>query len=109
MLDDIGADYDPSGIGVSKLDRVLRSRTGKWTILTCNLTLAHIAGSLDTRIASFLIRDNNMVCEINAPDYALRKWIQFLWKNFATPSLNEMALRRVRFINEFGMAATMVW
>ena len=73
MLDDIGADYDPSGIGVSKLDRVLRSRTGKWTILTCNLTLAHIAGSLDTRIASFLIRDNNMVCEINAPDYALRK------------------------------------
>lgn len=73
MLDDIGADHDPSGVGVSKLDRVLRSRTGKWTILTCNLTLPQISEKLDTRIASFLIRDGNTVCEINAPDYSLRK------------------------------------
>ena len=72
MLDDIGADYDPSGMGTSKLDRVLRSRTGKWTILTCNLTLNQIADGLDTRIASFLIRDGNRVCEIKAQDYATR-------------------------------------
>jgi DNA replication protein DnaC len=75
LLDDIGADYDPSSIGVSKLDRVLRSRTGKWTILTCNLTLAQISETLDARIASFLIRDGNRVCEINSQDYALRKML----------------------------------
>jgi len=76
MLDDIGADYDPSSMGISKLDRVLRARTGKWTILTCNLTLSQIAENLDTRIASFLIRDGNKVCEIKAIDYALRPKIE---------------------------------
>ena len=72
MLDDIGADHDPSGIGTSKLDRILRSRSGKWTILTCNLSLAQIAEKMDSRIASFLIRDENRVCEIAAEDYAAR-------------------------------------
>lgn len=72
MLDDIGADYDPSSNSTSKLDRILRSRAGKWTILTCNFTLAQIAENLDTRIASFLVRDKNKIVEINAPDYALR-------------------------------------
>ena len=73
MLDDIGADHDPSGVGVSKLDRILRARSGKWTIVTCNLSLAQIAEKLDARIASFLIRDENRVCEITAEDYALRQ------------------------------------
>jgi DNA replication protein DnaC len=73
MLDDIGADHDPSGVGASKLDRVVRSRVGKWTILTCNLSLPQIAEKLDTRIASFLIRDENEVCEIVAEDYATRE------------------------------------
>jgi DNA replication protein DnaC len=72
MLDDIGADYDPSSNSTSKLDRVLRSRAGKWTILTCNLTLSQIAETLDTRIASFLIRDENKVVEIEAVDYSFQ-------------------------------------
>lgn len=72
MLDDIGADHDPSGVGVSKLDRILRSRFGKWTILTCNLALPQIAEKLDARIASFLIRDENRVFEMSTEDYATR-------------------------------------
>lgn len=71
VLDDIGADHDPSGIATSKVDRILRSRSRKWTIITCNLNLEQIADRMDTRITSFLIRDENKVIEIEADDYAL--------------------------------------
>jgi DNA replication protein DnaC len=72
FLDDIGSDYDPNLIAASKLDRILRSRVGKWTILNSNLSLAQIAEKLDTRIASFLIRDKNICVEIQAKDFAFR-------------------------------------
>ena len=73
ILDDIGADYDPNKITASKIDRVLRSRSGKWTVATINLGLKDIAEKLDSRIASFIVRDENVFVEINAIDYALRK------------------------------------
>ena len=72
VLDDIGADYDPKKITVSKVDRVLRSRRGKWTLATFNLPLSEIAEKLDSRIASFIIRDDNIFVEIKAQDFALR-------------------------------------
>lgn len=73
ILDDIGADYDPNKITASKIDRVLRSRVGKWTIATFNLGLREVADKLDSRIASFIIRDNNKFIEIAANDFAMRK------------------------------------
>ena len=73
VLDDIGADYDPKKITASKVDRVLRSRRGKWTLATFNLPLHEIGEKLDSRISSFLIRDDNRFIEIKAPDFALRK------------------------------------
>ena len=74
VLDDIGADYDPAKITVSKVDRILRSRTSKWTVLTINLPLNKIAEQLDARIASFVIRDENRFVEIQTQDYAMRKF-----------------------------------
>jgi DNA replication protein DnaC len=73
ILDDMGADHDPSRVTASKTDRVLRSRNGKWTVVTVNLPLAEIGEKLDNRIASFLIRDNNRFLEISADDFAKRK------------------------------------
>lgn len=68
-IDDIGADYDKSKIAASKLDRVYRARSGKWNVTTTNLALQQIAEQIDSRVASFLIRDGNIVREIEAGDY----------------------------------------
>jgi len=72
VLDDIGAEYDPSGFLTSKLDRVINERLRKWTVVTCNLSLEEISSKLDRRIASRMIRDGNKVIEVNATDFALR-------------------------------------
>lgn len=73
VLDDVGADYDPRKISTSKLDQVLRTRIGKWTVLTCNMSLEQIADQLDARIASWLIRDGNTVVEIETTPFHLRQ------------------------------------
>lgn len=71
VIDDIGAEHDPTRACTAVLDRVLRSRRG-WTVLTCNLPLAEIADKLDARISSWMIRDDNLVTEVNTIDYAMR-------------------------------------
>jgi DNA replication protein DnaC len=71
-VDDVGADYDPNLVAASKLDRILRSRRDKWTVVTCNLGLDQIAEKMDPRIASYLIRDGNTVVEMNTKDWWLR-------------------------------------
>lgn len=73
ILDDLGADYDPKKIFAGKIDKVLRNRRGRWTLITSNLELEQIRQQLDTRIASWLIRDENKLVNIRAGDYALRR------------------------------------
>lgn len=73
VLDDIGADYDPKKISASKLDQVLRTRRGKWTVLTSNMNLEGIADQLDVRISSWLIRDGNTAVEIETTPFHLRQ------------------------------------
>jgi DNA replication protein DnaC len=73
VLDDIGAERDPSGFGVDKLNTLLNLRVGRWTILTSNLGLDALA-KLDTRIASRIIREpGNLFIEATTTDYGLRK------------------------------------
>lgn len=72
VLDDIGTEYDPNGFVASKLDRILNSRQGKWTMITVNLSLQQISEKLDPRIASRMLRDGGVVVETIAPDYNLR-------------------------------------
>jgi DNA replication protein DnaC len=73
ILDDVGADQDPSKTTAGKVDRVLRSRANKWTVMTSNLSLSDIGTKLDARIASFVVRGNNRFVEIKADDFAKRK------------------------------------
>lgn len=72
VLDDIGAEYDPSGYVTSQLYRVIDGRMGKWTILTSNLTLAQINDTLDQRIADRMLRDGNKVQTVEAKSWAMR-------------------------------------
>jgi DNA replication protein DnaC len=73
VLDEIGADRDPSGHVRDCLARLLSARVGKWTVLTSNKTLGDIERDIDARISSRIIRDENLLVDVDVPDYALRK------------------------------------
>lgn len=73
IIDDFGAERDPSGFIAAASDRILNDRKNKWTLITTNLSLKNIGERMDVRIASRLMRDRNQVVEIEAEDYALRK------------------------------------
>lgn len=71
FLDDFGTER-PTEFALEKLYEIIESRTRKWTLLTCNLSVAQIAERMDTRIASRLVRDNSTVIDVDAPDFNLR-------------------------------------
>lgn len=71
IIDDFGAERDPSGFVAAAADRILNGRRDKWTLITTNLSLKDIGERMDVRIASRLVRDRNEVIEIEAQDYAL--------------------------------------
>jgi len=71
VVDDFGAERDPSGFIASAADRIMNARRDKWTLITTNLSLKNISERMDVRIASRLVRDRNEVVEVEAQDYAL--------------------------------------
>lgn len=72
-LDDIGAEYkSKSDFITSKLDELLDSRLGKWTVITANLSLAEIGEYMDVRIASRILRGGSEVIDVDVPDFNLR-------------------------------------
>lgn len=72
VLDDIGSEHDPSGIGKAKLDRILNARLGKTTVITSNLLLDQIQAKIDARVSSRLIRNDSTVVELIVDDFNLR-------------------------------------
>lgn len=72
VIDDVGAEHDPSKAITSALCRVIEQRLKKWTVITSNLTLAQIGEKLDTRISSRMIRGRSVVVELNTTDFNLR-------------------------------------
>ncbi len=72
IIDDFGAERDPTGFVAAASDRILNGRRGKWTLITTNLSLKDIGERMDIRIASRLIRGANKVIEVEAQDYALK-------------------------------------
>lgn len=72
FIDDIGAVRDSAFVS-EQLYCLLEGRMGKWTLITANLDLNTIKTQMDGRIASRLIRGNNVVVECDTMDYALRK------------------------------------
>lgn len=71
FLDDIGAERDPSGFAADELNTLLGCRVGKWTLLTSNKDIDGIK-AIDGRIASRLIRDQNICVAIKTRDFATR-------------------------------------
>lgn len=72
-LDDIASEYDRHReLSASKLYNVLEARLGKWTVITANLSLEQIGTSLDTRIASRMLRDGGTVIDVDLPDWNVR-------------------------------------
>ena len=64
VLDDIGAERDPTGFATEHLNLLLGMRVGKWTVLTSNLALDQLA-KIDDRIASRMVRERgNIVVEM---------------------------------------------
>jgi len=73
VIDDLGATRDTKDNALADgLYRLADNRIGRWTVWTTNLSLAEIAVKIDARISSRLVRDDNRVITITAPDYALR-------------------------------------
>jgi DNA replication protein DnaC len=73
VIDDLGAEYDPTGFIASATDRIIAGRRRKWTMITTNMFLSEIANRIDTRIASRMLRDGGVVIESKAVDYVMEQ------------------------------------
>lgn len=69
ILDDVGAEHDPSGIGREKLYTILNRRENMHTIITTNLAPADWPKKLENRIASRFFRNAIHVDLTGLPDY----------------------------------------
>lgn len=78
LIDDVGAEFlgteKALDYSLSKLCELQDARQAKWTMLTSNMLLKHIAGA-DERCASRLIRNGGEVVTLDkAEDYALAQY-----------------------------------
>ena len=71
FIDDLGAEYR-TDYTVGALTEICDQRLGKWTFITSNLRLDGIAGEVDPRVASRMLRGENTVAETSALDFSLR-------------------------------------
>lgn len=70
ILDDIGAEHDPSKIGVEKLYILLSRREFKWNIITTNVVPGAWDEKFERRIASRLFRNAHHIDLSEVPDYS---------------------------------------
>jgi DNA replication protein DnaC len=70
VLDDVGADHDPSKIGVEKLYLLLERRSKKWTVITTNIRPDAWEEKFERRIASRFARNSKMVALDEVQDYS---------------------------------------
>lgn len=78
LVDDVGAEFADTekalGFSLSKLCELQDSREGKWTVVTSNMLMRHIADA-DERCASRLLRHGGEVVTLDqAVDWALSKY-----------------------------------
>ena len=72
IIDDVGAEHDPSRNGTDKLCQVLSRREKRFTLLTTNIKPEAWAERFDVRIADRLLR-NSVVLNLACESYALRE------------------------------------
>ena len=73
ILDDIGADHDPSKFGVEKLYLLLEAREYRWTLLTTNISPDAWETRWERRVASRFLRNFTHVDVSQVPDYRALK------------------------------------
>ncbi len=69
LIDDIGAEHDPSKSGCEKLYLLLERREFKWTAITTNATPETWEDRFERRISSRLIRNSTLVNVESVPDW----------------------------------------
>jgi len=69
VIDDIGAEHDPSRVGIEKLYLLLERRERMWTVLTTNVTPAAWEEKFERRISSRFLRNCDRVSVENVPDF----------------------------------------
>ncbi len=69
VIDDLGAEHDPSSMGVDKLCQILSAREFRWTIITTNIEPAAWQERFDRRIASRFLRNSTIVDMSGATDF----------------------------------------
>lgn len=70
VIDDIGAEHDPSGIGREKLYQLLERREGKWDYITTNIVPDEWKNKFEFRIADRLFRNATHVDFTRVPSYS---------------------------------------
>lgn len=71
VLDDVGAEHDPSGIGREKLYYMLERRAQMWTVITTNVPPNQWDTRFESRIASRFLRNCVVVDLADVQDYGL--------------------------------------
>lgn len=69
-IDDLGAEHDPSRIGVEKLYVLLSRRENSWNLITTNLSPSAWEQKFERRIASRLYRNALHLDMIQVPDFS---------------------------------------
>lgn len=72
IIDDIGAEHDPSKNATDKLCQILSRRERKFTVITTNIKPEDWPNKFDTRIADRLLRNSELVDLFGLTSYAMR-------------------------------------
>jgi DNA replication protein DnaC len=86
VFDDLGAVRDPSGFVAEAIYRFANARLGRWTVWTTNLSAEAVAAQIDPRVASRLLRGENIAHRITAGDYALARACRRSGQDAAAPA-----------------------
>lgn len=70
LIDDIGAEHDPSKVGLEKLYLVLERRERRWTAITTNLSPEMWKEKFSQRVADRLFRNCDHVDLSNLPSFS---------------------------------------
>jgi DNA replication protein DnaC len=70
VIDDIGAEHDPSRVGIEKLYTLLERRINRWTLITTNVSPDQWEFKFERRIADRLCRNCQHVDLSQVPSFA---------------------------------------
>jgi DNA replication protein DnaC len=72
LIDDIGAEHDPSKVGMEKLYLLLEEREWKWTMITTNKAPASWEQAFERRVSDRLFRNAEHVDLSRLPSFAMQ-------------------------------------